>query len=56
MKIIRAVERYVESARTEENILRYLEARDPRGDSKVVRLHDCFERKGNYCMVFERVN
>jgi len=55
MKIIRAVKRYIESAKTEEYILKYLAARDPRGDSKVVRLIDTFERKGNYFMIFERL-
>jgi hypothetical protein len=53
--VIRAVERYVESAKTEEYILKYISARDPKGDSKLVRLYEAFERKGNYCMIFERV-
>jgi len=49
------VERYVDSARTEEYILKFLEARDHQKNSKVVKLYEAFERKGNYCMIFERV-
>jgi hypothetical protein len=45
----------VDSARTEEYILKYLEARDHHKDSKVVKFFEAFERKKNYCMVFERV-
>ena len=54
-KIIRAVERYVESAKAEEYILKYLDARDHFQNKKIVKLYECFQRKQNYCMIFERV-
>jgi CDC-like kinase len=51
--VIRAVERYVESAKSEVQVLRYLASRDELGS--IVRLRDAFALEENYCLVFERV-
>lgn len=51
--MIRAVERYVESAKAEVQVLRYLESRDSSGD--LVKLKEAFPMADTYCMVFERV-
>lgn len=46
----------MDSAKTEEQILKFLAEKDRNHDSQVVKLYEAFERKKNYCMIFERVN
>lgn len=55
MKIIRAVERYVESAKTEAEILKDLHGFDLEDRFHIVRLFEEFEHGKNYCMVFEKL-
>lgn len=43
LKVIRAVERYVDSAKTEEYILKFLDAKDRTRESKIVRFIEAFE-------------
>lgn len=55
IKMIRAVERYVESAKTEVEILLDLKRKDPEGKFQIVQLIEAFEFKKNYCMIFEKL-
>ncbi|CAD8075908.1 unnamed protein product [Paramecium sonneborni] len=55
MKCIRAVERYIESAKIETKILWYIQEKDKSGQFNIVRLFTSFERYDNYFMVFERL-
>lgn len=55
MKIIRAVERYIESAEIECEILSSLKDKDKDDDKGIVRLIEHFKFKENYCMVFENL-
>ncbi|CAD8145506.1 unnamed protein product [Paramecium pentaurelia] len=55
MKCIRAVERYIESAKIETKILWYIQDKDKSGAFNIVRLFTSFERYENYFMVFERL-
>jgi dual-specificity kinase len=53
IKVIRAVSRYIDSAKVEAEIIQRLQRTDPEGTSKVVRLYDSFDHGPNYCIVFE---
>jgi serine/threonine protein kinase len=53
IKVIRAVSRYIESAKQEAQVLTRLQEADPEGNSKIVRLYDTFDLVLNYCLVFE---
>lgn len=53
IKVIRAVSRYIDSAKVEAQILERLQRADPEGNSKIVRLYETFEQGRNYCLVFE---
>lgn len=53
VKVVRAVERYSESARIEADLLRDIAKRDAAGTSLNVRMLDDFEFRGHVCMVFE---
>ena len=55
MKIIRAVDRYVDSAKIEAQILKMLNNSDPEGRSHIVKLYDHFQLGPNYCLVFEKL-
>jgi serine/threonine protein kinase len=55
IKIIRAVDRYVEAAKIEARILEKLNKSDPEHKSHIVRLYDHFPLDHNYCLVFERL-
>ena len=53
--MIRPVERYIESAKTEAKVLDYIMQRDKNQRSAIVRLYQTFEIEKNYFMVFEKV-
>jgi serine/threonine protein kinase len=53
IKVIRAVSRYIDSAKVEAEVIQRLQRSDPEGTSKIVRLYDSFEHGPNYCIVFE---
>lgn len=53
MKVIRAVKRYVSSARIEADIIRRLNNADPENNSKVVRMTDSFPWESSFVLVFE---
>ena len=55
LKMIRAVERYVDSAKTETEILEYILKKDPISKFHNVELVQTFNFGSNYCMVFERL-
>ena len=55
LKIIRSVERYVEAAKIEASIIEKLNKSDPECKSHIVRIHDHFPLKDNYCIVFEKL-
>jgi hypothetical protein len=54
-KVIRPVERYIESAKTEAKVLDYIMQRDKNQRSAIVRLYQTFEIDKNYFMIFEKV-
>ena len=51
--MIRAVERYVESAKEEVRILKELKKQDK--NNYIVKLYDNFSFGHNYCMIFEKL-
>ena len=53
IKIVRSVKRYCESAKIEAGIVGQMNRRGGRGRSHCVILHDSFNYKGHFCMVFE---
>lgn len=53
MKVIRAVKRYVSSARIEADIIRRLNTADPEDKSKIVRMTDSFVWESSFVLVFE---
>ena len=53
IKIVRNVKRYCESAKIEANIVGQINRRGGRGRSHCVVLHDAFNYKGHFCLVFE---
>lgn len=55
IKIIRSVERYVEAAKIEAEIIQKLNRSDPENKSHVVRLFEHFPLGNNYCLVFEKL-
>ncbi len=55
IKVIRAVERYVEAAKIEANILERLYSADPEHKSHIVKLYEHFPLGNNYCLVFEKL-
>eukprot|EP00697_Spironema_sp_BW2_P016510 gnl/Spiro4/7771_TR4089_c0_g2_i1.p1 gnl/Spiro4/7771_TR4089_c0_g2~~gnl/Spiro4/7771_TR4089_c0_g2_i1.p1 ORF type:complete len:397 (+),score=73.04 gnl/Spiro4/7771_TR4089_c0_g2_i1:287-1477(+) len=55
IKIIRAVEKYRDAARTELRILHHLNRRDPSGSKGCVRLLGDFDYRNHVCMVFEKL-
>lgn len=55
LKVIRAVKRYVDSAKIEVDVLRRLNKADPTHQSNIVRLFDDFPLGENYCLVFEKL-
>lgn len=55
LKVIRAVDRYVQAAKVEADILRQLNTADPENQSNIVKLHHEFEYENNYCLVFEKL-
>jgi serine/threonine protein kinase len=55
MKVIRAVDRYIDSAKTETEILTYLKKNDPEDKYHIVKLKSAFDFEKNYCMVFEKL-
>ncbi|EGR33534.1 hypothetical protein IMG5_049940 [Ichthyophthirius multifiliis] len=56
LKIIRAVERYVESAETEAEIIFKLSNADKKNEYNFLKLDQVFSHKKNYCMVFEKLD
>lgn len=55
LKIIRAVDRYVEAAKIEAHIIQRLNKADPENQSHIVKLYDHFALGQNYCLVFEKL-
>lgn len=55
VKVIRAVERYVEAGKIEAEIIQKLNKADPGKESNIVRLFDHFPLGNNYCLVFEKL-
>lgn len=55
LKVIRAVERYVQAAKVEADILRQVNRADPENQSNIVRLYHDFEYENNYCLIFEKL-
>ena len=55
LKIIRAVDRYVDAAKTEAEIIEKLNRSDPENQSHIVRLFEHFPLGHNYCLVFEKL-
>eukprot|EP00357_Protocruzia_adherens_P032055 CAMPEP_0115047052 /NCGR_PEP_ID=MMETSP0216-20121206/49095_1 /TAXON_ID=223996 /ORGANISM="Protocruzia adherens, Strain Boccale" /LENGTH=604 /DNA_ID=CAMNT_0002430211 /DNA_START=17 /DNA_END=1834 /DNA_ORIENTATION=- len=55
IKIVRAVERYVEAAEIEVDILKKISDRDRHDKSNCVKMVDKFDFSPNYCIVFERL-
>jgi len=55
MKVVRAVDRYVEAAKIEAQILREVNQADPTHQSHIVRLFEDFPMGDNYCLVFEKL-
>lgn len=53
VKVVRRVRKYVESARTEAEILEDVARADPHQASGCVRLLHWFDWRGHFCMVFE---
>jgi len=52
-KIIRAVDRYIESAQIESDILFKIQEKDPDSKYGIVKLENAFNYHKNYCMLFE---
>lgn len=55
LKVIRAVDRYVQAAKVEAEVLRRVNRADPENQSNIVRLYHDFEYENNYCLVFEKL-
>lgn len=55
MKIIRAVERYIDSAEMEVNMLEHMRENDPNDKHHIVKLVEAFKFGDNYCIVFEKL-
>jgi serine/threonine protein kinase len=55
IKVIRAVERYVEAAKIEAEIIEKLNSSDPEHKSHIVKLFEHFPLGDNYCLVFEKL-
>ena len=53
LKVIRAVKRYVVSAKIEADIIRRLNAADPESQSHIVRMTDSFVWESSFVLVFE---
>ena len=52
--MIRAVERYVESAKEETKILKQLSNKDT--NNFIIKLYTHFTYGSNYCMIFEKLS
>eukprot|EP01138_Halocafeteria_seosinensis_P010159 gb/GECG01010375.1/.p1 GENE.gb/GECG01010375.1/~~gb/GECG01010375.1/.p1 ORF type:complete len:637 (+),score=62.98 gb/GECG01010375.1/:1-1911(+) len=53
IKVIRKIQKYIDSAKVEADILRDVNAKDPDGRSLCIRFYGEFEWRGHLCMVFE---
>ncbi|EGR33477.1 hypothetical protein IMG5_051550 [Ichthyophthirius multifiliis] len=55
LKVIRAVDRYVEAAQTEGDIIMKINKMDPEDQYRIVRLYNTFKHQENFCMCFEKL-
>lgn len=53
MQVIRPVEKYIESAKIEKEILKQINRRDERDEEGIVRYKQSFYHFHHFCMVFQ---
>lgn len=53
IKVIRKIQKYIDSAKVEADIVRDVNSKDPDGRSLCIRFYGEFEWRGHLCMVFE---
>ena len=51
IKVIKAIDRYREAAKTELRILQTIRANDPQGNYQCILLDECFDYKSHICLV-----